>query len=264
MPIIGWYCNKCRSRVPLDHWADGGTCDAVHPDYAAAVLADSQKVRQPGIHVTSVLGCPRKAAMEGGADVYADPLTYNAILGGTAWHGLMAGAGPDDLCEVEVWGAVGGVQLVGKVDRLHPPAGISDWKVTSEWAEKWLSKPKDEGGGIKGEHLAQLSLYAELVEQTLGWRPVEGTVWYRTHKAILPFTEQLWGLSTVLDFHPLGGDYSVAELIEQAAMPDEWGTNDVWRDMPLAGESQSYGQKSACDYCAVRETCWQQSKGAPF
>jgi PD-(D/E)XK nuclease superfamily protein len=258
MPIVGWYCPKCRCRVPLDHWA-GGSCDAVHPDYAAAVLADNRKDRTPGIHVTSVVGCPRKAAMEGTAEVYIDPLVHNSIVGGTAWHGLMAASAVDpSLCEVEVTGTVGGAVLVGRVDRLHSPAAISDWKVTSEWAEKWLMKPKAEGGGMKGEHLAQLSLYAELVEQTFGWRPMTGTVWYRTHKTHLPFTERLWDLTTVLDFHPLGGEFSVSELIQQAASGVEW------QQLPLAGESMAYGQKSACDYCSMREPCWAQAKGAPF
>jgi hypothetical protein len=260
MPITGWYCNKCRARVPLDHWADGA-CDAVHADFAAAVLVDSHRDRGAGVHVTGVIGCPRKSAMEATAEVYIDPLTCNSILGGTAWHGLMAASGEPGLCEVEVRGAVAGVQLVGRVDRLHPPLAISDWKVTSEWAEKWLNKPKDEGGGMKGEHLAQLSLYAELVEQSLGWRPVTGTVWYRTHKAMVRFTEVLWPLDEVLDFHPLGGEYSVAELIAQAAAGIEHGH---WRDLPLAGESMAYGQKSACDYCSMREPCWTQAKSAPF
>lgn len=257
--IVGWYCIKCRANVPLGHFE---SCDAVHPDFAAAVLADSRRNRGTGIHVTSVLGCPRKAAMESVAHVHVDPLSYNAMLGGTAWHSLMeAAASRPDLCEVEVRGAVGGVGLVGKVDQLHPPTAISDWKTTSEWAEKWLSKPKAEGGGMKPEHLAQLSLYAELVEQSLGWRPTRGKVWYRTHKTMLPFIEELWDLETVLSFHPLGGNYSISELITQAAMAAEHGH---WQEMPTAGESMAYGQKSACDYCSMREPCWSQSKGAPF
>lgn len=262
--IVGFYCQKCRSRVALDHWESA--CDAAHPDFAAAVLADSRRERQLGIHVTSIIGCPRKAAMESSAAVYIDPLTYNSLLGGTAWHGLMeAASSRPDLCEVEVRGVVGGVGLVGKVDRLHPPTTISDWKVTSEWAEKWLNKPKDEGGGMKAEHLAQMSLYAELVEQALGWRPAIGRVWYRTHKNHLPFDEPLWSLDQVLAFHPLDGDYSVAELISQAAWSADCGTTpECWQELPLAGESQKYGTKLACDYCAMKEPCWQQAKGAPF
>jgi hypothetical protein len=171
---------------------------------------------------------------------------------------MESGSSRPELCEVEVRGTVGGVQLVGKVDRLHPPTAISDWKVTSEWAEKWLSKPKGEGGGAKAEHVAQMSLYAELVEQSLGWRPVRGTVWYRTHKTHLSFTEKLWSLGETLDFHPLDGDYSIGELIQQA------GSGIGWAELPLAGESQKYGTKLACDYCSMKEPCWQQSKGAPF
>lgn len=256
MPIVGFYCPACRMRVPLDHYE---TCGAVHPDFAAAVVADSKRERAAGIHVTTVIGCPRRAALEESAELYVNPLTYNAVLGGTAWHSLMETASTrPDLCEVEVWGVVEGVELVGKIDRLHPPTAISDWKTTSEWAEKWLNKPVGEGGGMKAEHRAQLSLYAELVEQSQGWRPTHGVVWYRTHKNIPHFAEPLWSLAETLAFHPLGGEYSVGELIEQAA------AGLSWQELPLAGESQAYGTKSACDYCAVKDLCWAQGKGAPF
>lgn len=249
--LIGWYCQKCRANVPLDHYE---TCQAVHPDYAAAVLADSRKDRSDGIHVTSALGCPRKSAIEQSAEIYIDPLSYNAMLGGTAWHGLMEAASMrPDLCEVDVAGTIGGVPLVGRVDRLHPPATISDWKTTSEWAEKWLKQD-----GAKREHIAQLSLYAELVEQTLGWRPTHGVIWYRTHKSMLPFGEPLWRLEQTLAFKPLGGDYSVGGLIAQLA------SKTTWQDLPMVGETQKYGNKLACDYCSVRDVCYTQSKGAPF
>lgn len=242
--------------MPLNHFEQ---CAAVHPDFAAAILADSRKDRAEGAHVTSIIGCPRKAAIEQLVDVHVDPLGYNAILGGTAWHKLMEGASNQpELCEVRVQGVINGVALSGVVDRLHPPTAISDWKVTSEWAEKWLNKPKGEGGGMKAEHLAQLSLYGELVHQSFGWRPTHGIVNYRTHKAMLPFAEPLWDLPTVLDFQPLSGEYTVAELIEQA------GKGQQWFELPMVGETQKYGSKSACDYCSVREVCWQQGKGAPF
>lgn len=238
-------------RVPLGHYE---TCDHVHPDFASAVVADSKRDRAQGVHVTAVLGCPRRSAMEG-AEVYANPLDYNAVLGGTAWHQLIAAASSrPELCEVEVRGQVLGVDLVGVVDRLHPPTGISDWKTTSDWSAKWLKQD----GAMKREHLAQISLYAELVEQTQGWRPSHGVIWYRMQKEILHFAEALWSLDQVLEFHPLDGDYSVGELIKQA------GESNAWQEMPLAGESQKYGTKIACDYCSMRELCWTQAKSAPF
>lgn len=267
--IKGWYCQKCKANVPLDHFDQ---CGAVHPDFAAAVLADSQKDRGNGlaVHVTTALGCPRRAAIEQQANVYIDPLGSNAILGGTGWHKLMqqSSRSPEH-CEVEVSGVVGGIPLVGRVDRLHPPTAISDWKTTSDWAEKWLKKPKAEGGGMKSEHLAQLSLYGELVEQSLGWRPSHGTVWYRMQKEIVHFTEELWPLEQALEFHPLGGDYSVSQLLSQMDRFVKWQQSQgalrcEWYELPLAGESQKYGSKTACDYCSVRETCWTQAKGAPF
>lgn len=257
MPIIGWWCVKCRSRVPLDHYE--GACSSVHPDFAAAVLADSRKVRVAGTHVTNALGCPRRGAMESEANLYVNPLEHNAMLGGTGWHQLMRqSSNHPDLCEVEVIGVVNGVKLTGTIDRLHPPTAISDWKTTSDWAAKYLAKPKAEGGGMKPDHLAQMSLYAELVEQQLGWRPTYGIAWYRMQKEILPFAETLWPLAQVLNYKPVSGEYTVVELLEQLS------GRTKWEQLPLVGETQKYGTKLACDYCSVRELCWSQSKGAPF
>lgn len=265
MPIIGWYCVKCRSNVPLNHFE---SCEAVHPDYAATVLADSRRDRTTGVHVTSALSCPRRSAIEAQVGYHTDPLSHNAMVGGTAWHALVA-QNNAELCEVEVGGVIGGVVVAGTVDRLRPPAAIDDWKVTSEWAEKWLMKPVSEGGGAKPEHIAQLSLYAELVEQTFGWRPQTGTLWYRTHKRIMPFTVTLWDLKTVLAFKPLAGEWSVAELVNQLDRLNKHqaGTGAIrceWYELPLVGETQRYGAKSACDYCAVRDVCFTAAKGAPF
>lgn len=257
MPIIGWWCAKCRSRVPLDHYE--GACASVHPDFAAAVLADSRKSRVEGIHVTQLLGCPRRGAIEVQADLYVDPLGYNAMLGGTAWHKLMeAATNKPELCEVDVEGVIEGVRIVGTVDRLHPPTAISDWKTTSDFAGKWLMKPKAEGGGMKDDHLAQMSLYAELVEQTQHWRPTHGIAWYRTQKEMLPFAEALWPLGKVLDYKPVSGECAVGELLEQLK------SDSHWTELPMVGETQKYGTKLACDYCSVRDLCWSQAKGAPF
>lgn len=257
MPIIGWWCNKCRSRVALDHYEKD--CASVHPDFAAAVYADNQRQRAEGIHVTQLLGCPRRGAIETQAGLYVDPLAYSAMLGGTAWHKLMeTHSRHPHLCEVDVAGVINGVRVVGTIDRLHPPTAISDWKTTSDFAGKWLNKPKAEGGGMKDDHLAQMSLYAELVEQQLGWRPTHGIAWYKMQKEMLPFAEELWPLGRVLDYKPVSGEYAVGELLEQVA--GEW----PWEELPLVGETQKYGNKLACDYCAVRELCWSQSKGAPF
>lgn len=257
MPIIGWWCAKCRSRVALDHYE--GACASVHPDFAAAVLADSRRVRTEGIHVTNILGCPRRGLIESQANLYVDPLGYNAMMGGTGWHRLMQqSSNRPELCEVDVEGVIQGIRVVGTIDRLHPPTAISDWKTTSDFAGKWLAKPKAEGGGMKPDHLAQMSLYAELVEQTQGWRPTHGIAWYRMQKEMLPFAEKLWDLPTVLDYKPVGGEYSVAELLGQLS------NGARWEDLPMVGETQKYGTKLACDYCSVRDLCWGQAKGAPF
>lgn len=263
MPIIGWFCKHCRANVPLDHYDH---CNSVHPDYAAAILGDSSEKHREGVYLTSGLGCPRKGAIEKVVGSYVDPLGYNAMLGGAAWHKLMEKyTKQPELVEVPVAGLLGGIQVVGRVDRLRPPVWVEDWKVGNDFAEKYV---KD---GPKAEVVAQLSVYAELVEQTLGWRPTKGRIWNRFHgKGILPVAVELWPIDQALGFRPFGGDYSVGELLRQGDHFLQWlaGTTPLrceWQDMPLAGETQKFGgSKTMCDYCSVREVCYTQAYKAPF
>lgn len=146
--ITAWRCPICEAVVPLDHYAVSSCGLKVPADYVAAILLDNQKQRTDGIHVTQILGCPRRTAIEKSVDVAVDPLAYNAMLGGSAWHQLMeASSDYPDLCEVDVAGTINGVRIVGTIDRLHPPTAISDWKTTSDWAEKWLKQDVAQGGG---------------------------------------------------------------------------------------------------------------------
>jgi len=259
MPIAKWICPVHR-EVPLDHFelTECGLTQ-VHPDYCAAILRDDDT--REGLHVTDALGCPRKAAIQKSEPYALDPLSMNPAETGKAWHGHMEKAATeaarDHLVEVEVSGTIAGLKVTGRVDRLHPEAkAILDHKHQNDFASKYAAE------GAKPAHTAQLSLYAELVEQTFGWRPAFGIVWYHWSgsgaKAMKAIRVELMSLQEALAHHPYDCEFSVAQLLGQAA------SGKRWQDLPLAGETITFGKKTNCDYCPVAAICKKEALGAPF
>lgn len=268
MPIARWYCQSCQAEVPLDHFATtlcGET--TVHPDYAAAILwdRDSQHVKG-AVRVTHGLGCPRRAVIEHVEDFAVDPLDVNAMLTGTAWHALMEQGSlerlrgwPSRESEVEVKGVLAGVEVRGKSDRLTATL-VEDHKNINDDKAKYVRKD-----GVKAEHVAQLSIYAELAEQSGRPRPTKGIIWHHTSKAgkdaLIPIAVKLMSVDEILEFKPHSGEYTVAELYKQA---DEGLKTGDWKSMPLAGKSMSFGPHSMCNYCTVRAICTEAETGAPW
>lgn len=262
MPITGWVCQACGGRdVALDHFANTKCgLDSVHPSYAAAVLDHERKhyARGSGVaEVSNGLGCPRESAIMATESVSIDPLKNNAAIGGTAWHGLIEGYPEGGQVEHVVRGWIDGVPVQGKIDRLRRPV-IEDWKTKTDWKARSIAKD-----GAEPDHVAQLSLYAELVEQQDKWRPMVGIIWYRFHASgIKPITVRLWSITETLDYRPAKGRYSVRELLHQT--DDFLGGRTTWQDLPLVGEHLTYGDKSKCDYCPVFRTCQTAARGAAF
>lgn len=265
MPISAWICPHCGGRErPLDHFASTTCGELIHPDYAAAVLKDRSSQYVSGVvRVSHGLGCPRKAAIEYAESYAINPLKSNAPLTGVAWHNLMEAAGPVEKCEVRVSGEISGIPLQGKIDRIRAlPSGefvLEDWKHGSDRAtsERKSSPPKE-------RDVIQLSVYAELTQQTFGERPVRGIIWGHgsTEGAIVPQPVKLLPIDEVLAKQPFEGDHSVIELYAQA---DEVFREDAhWSRLPLAGASMKLGNRTACDYCDVRTLCTAADRGAPF
>jgi hypothetical protein len=266
MPIVRWICRECGGReVPLSHFSDSPCGERVHPDFASAILRDREGQYVSGaVRVSHGLGCPRKAAIEEAVDFAVDPLELNAMLTGTAWHAFVEAAGPQDMVEVEVGGTIHSVRLNGKMDRLrHLSDGqwaIEDWKHVNDFGVKYIKE------GPKKEHVVQTSIYAELVEQSGRPRPTVGLIWYHSSQggaaALTPHKFQLLPLHEALDHRPYECEFTVLELLKQAASHYEDGLR--WDELPLAGRSITFGGKNACGYCSVRSICDEADKGAPF
>lgn len=262
MPITKWRCPNHLEPQELDHFAVSSCGDVIHPDYAAAVLADDRGHEPSGkVAVGGGLGCPRARVIQRVESLTVDPLAYNSLLTGKAWHNVMEAAGSPDLCEVEIGGKILGLEMIGVIDRVRfMPDGatvLDDHKHTNEWTFKRL--PAEEA---KTEHVIQLSLYAELYRQTFPDQPASyGRLWY--HATVGGFISKrvdFWRLEDCLSYKPYGGQYCVGDLLLQT----QGGLEGNWAMLPLAGESQTFGSKSMCDYCSVRDVCWTQARGAPF
>lgn len=265
MPITKWFCPSCQAEVQLDHFATTKCGETVvHPDYAAAILGDRDSQHVKGaVRVTHGLGCPRRAVLEHVEDYAVDPLDVNAMLTGTAWHAMMERYGRDGTVEVSLRGRIptdsGSVEVAGKCDGLVGET-LFDWKHINDDKAKYVRKD-----GVKAEHVAQLSIYAELAEQSGRQRPTRGIIWHHSSKAgkdaLIPIEVKLMSVDEILEFKPHSGEYTVAELYQQA---DEGFRTQDWHALPLAGKSMSFGPQSMCSYCTVRAICTEANLGAPF
>ncbi len=267
MPIANWICAACGGReVPLSHFAETACGEKVHPDFARAILLDrnSQYV-QRAVRVSHGLGCPRRGAIEESEPYAVDPLELNPAIKGTGWHAFVEAAAPAGMAEIELEGIIGGVKVNGKLDRLRQLSddswAIEDWKTINDFNIKWIKS-----GGAKPEHQVQASIYAELLDQMRKPRPTVGIIWYSSSvggkDALMPFKFDLLPLHEALAVRPYDCEYTVLELLKQAASHYEDGVR--WEELPLAGKSIKFGGKTACDYCNVRSVCWTAAVGAPF
>lgn len=263
MPITAWLCPRCNREVPLDHFATSEcgqtTC---HPDMANAILKGrSEHYAQGVVEVSHALGCVRNYAIQHSEPYSVDPLSMNALETGNAWHSHMErGSADPSNTEVQLKGVIAGVTVVGKTDRLRPPDLIEDHKHKSDFSAKYV---KDEADLT---HMAQLSIYAELCQQQLGWTPKHGIIWYHFsmagEKGIIPKRFRIMPIEAVLELKPHDGQYTVGELLVMAQ--HVFGEGGRWQDLPLAGTTMMFGQRDMCAYCGVRSVCLTQHQSAPF
>lgn len=298
MTIAGWACPYCNNKqAPLDHYATTDCGLKLHPAFAAAVLYDeANDPHGEAMSVTDGLGCPRLRAIENQADVYVDPLAYNAMMGGRAWD-LVVGR-PDTTnyrvdksgliqfwTKVQVKGTIAGMEVTGEIDnvrRLKDKLILSDWKHSNNLRAYWISRD----GGPSAEYKIQTSIYAELYRQMYNEMPTHGEVVYHfsgsggpyaggelkskfSSPALMPFQYAIWPIEECLAYKPYGGQYTVRELYEMAQtvygpVPERQLAAKDWRELPLVGQTMSFGSKEYCDYCQARDLCFTQARGAPF
>jgi hypothetical protein len=261
MPIIGWKCPHCNSQVALNHYEVSECGLLIHPAYAAAILRDEETdPHGDRTTVTSGLSCPRGRAIEAAAAVYVNPLEYNALLLGRAWDAIVAG---DE--KIQLKGEIAGITIEGELDnirRLEVMLILSDWKHSNNFRAKHIKAE----GKPSAEYQIQTSMYAELYFQMHGERPTHGEVVYHFSGAgkevLLPFQYPLWPLDDCLAYKPYSGQTTVRELLQQS---ERFYKGEVgWEQLPAVGMGMSFGTKSYCDYCQVKDTCMTQLRGAPF
>ena len=263
MPLSGWICPGCHREVPLpshkppvanDHF-EGPCGEIVHSDYANAVMKGRQGHEKDvgQVRVSNLIGCPRSYAIQQSENYYTDPLSGNSAETGTAWHSHMETNSVDPSnTEVEVSGTLIGIKVAGKVDRIRNGM-IEDWKHQNDFAKKYLKEPKP-------IHVAQVSLYAELVAQSKGWRPTHGIIWNHFTTGMVPMKFPIMALGDVLAM--VIGSGTVLDNLQEMA---KFAASKIkWAEMRMVGEKIEYGQKTACDYCPVRGICWTEDRKAPF
>jgi hypothetical protein len=286
MPITAWDCPNCHKAVPLDHFAATPCGGTVHPDYAAAVLADRElQAERSGVRVSALTACPRKGAIMHSEDIAVNPLDMLTAMKGTAWHTLMErGAEFTDNpardaavlsdgeigAEISVRGEIAGVPVTGTIDRVRRADGKlvgEDHKTGKDARAVFIRGGKSYGKQIAGqgapaEYRVQLSIYSELYAQQFGRAWDSAAIWWWFSAEAWREPIELMSVEQCLAYKPYDCDFTVAELLQQAHAVHSGAVK--WQDLPLVGRSIKFGTKIGCDYCEVREVCWTEADGAPF
>lgn len=267
MPITELLCSGCGGRkVPLDHFQTT-LCGVriLHPSYVSACLERRGRKHTPGervpVGVTYGLGCPRQAAIQKTEDYAADPSSFNAAQVGTARHRHLESHPAEGAShEQQFYGLIDGVLCTAIVDCVRRQRDIiDDFKHKNDFGRSGLVKAPSP------DHECQLSMGAELIEESIGWRPKQGALHY-LFSAGKPITHvfNLWTLDRVLSYKPLYGKATVQELLHQ--MEDFYTGKKAWKDLPLTGEEQYFtpfvpGKKRAnkCSYCEVKTICFTEA-----
>lgn len=274
MPLTGLVCRSCGgARVPFTHF-ETTTCGltTLDPRYARASV-DHELGRysygSKSVSVTQIINCPRQGAIQSTEDWWLDPLAMNAAYTGVAWGNFLdSGKIIGDWRQVCVKGIIQDVTITGQIDLWRP----SQQLIVDDKNQNDFSRADIEKNGAKPEHVAQISLYAELMRQSLGkirddWdgfvpdvEPKQGRIDYHwsTKDGMKMIPVEFWTLERILEFKPHDGAFTVRENLVNSQKP--------WREQPLTGESIIFSKsgKTLCDGCQVREICHAQAHGATF
>lgn len=285
MTIAGWACPHCTNkRAPLDHYATTDCGLLIHPAYAAAILYDdATDPHGEAMSVTDGLGCPRLRAIENqSAELFVNPLDYNAMLLGHAWDAMVGNADLNVHYGLQGWintpngswfasklklrGTIAGMEITGELDnvrRLSDKLILSDWKHSNNFRSKWIKQE----GGPSMEYKIQTSIYAELYRQMYEEMPTDGEVVYHFSGAgkdvLLPYQYPILAIEECLAYKPYNGQRTVLEiyqLAQQVYGPDA----RLWTDVPTVGMEMSFGTKQFCEYCQAKDMCFSAARGAAF
>lgn len=275
MPIVGWKCIHCNRTVELNHFEVSECGRKLHPDFANAVLhSNDDYYGRNTLTVTDGLGCPRSRALEYDTEVVVNPLDYNPLLIGSAWDAVMEKYAAAGSAKIPLKGEIAGLTVEGEVDRVRRIGDslvIEDHKHANQYQLKWLKKDVEEGRPVKQEYRIQIRLYAELYHQQFGELPTEGILWTHfsgpnsTYSPVLfpiAFDFADLTLDQALAYKPYGGSLTVREILQMADSYHRGQTQPI--ELPLLGVGMSFGTKSMCDYCQVKDACLTAERGSPF
>lgn len=191
-PIVGFDC-PYKGKVTFDFClADAAThtqpCQFTYPILKGMVVGE-QKPRT-GIHVTSLLNCLRKVALDQRHEVYEVPEQMYWRFRGQLSHAIMALAQTDGaVAETTFTRTAGDITIVGTPDVIYPDKGLLvDYKTTA-------MLPKN---GPYAHHALQVNIYRWLVQPY--YRVDRMDIIYLDMKGTARWTAPVMELDEVEDF----------------------------------------------------------------
>ncbi len=235
MPIIGFDC-PFKGKVSFEFClADAAThrqpCQFSYP-ILRGMVRNEQKERD-GIHVTSLLNCLRKVALDQRHQLYVSPeQTYWAFRGQLA-HAIVELAQTDNaVAERTFTREIEGITIVGTPDVIYPDRSLLvDYKTTAMTPKK----------GPYPQHVLQVNIYRWLVQEHFRINRLE--IVYMDMKTTARCNVRLMSLSEVEEFiapraRQLKDALAGGELPPQVGEEGRW---QCWGYCPFSHHSDCWG-----------------------
>lgn len=282
MKIEGFFCQCVGRRVAVDHYSSLSCKNPPMP--IPWILGAIDKEMNDGVHsgnqmsASRLTHCVRAMGIEDNVPSIINVEELDAMTQGTAMHEFMERHAPKGmLVEFEMpapgkpkpvlfEGTEFEVEMRGRLDVLHLNTMVlEDYKTTGEWSQKF----RFERGSADPEWNVQASVYKLLLKKCEGLDIKSAVVWSgarvgKKSKAPAWFRIPIVFMNEeeILDFHPLDGQYSVADMIREykrfvKRLAEGMPAVEAVAMIPKMGEvtNQSKKRYKACDYCTVAGKC---------
>lgn len=257
MPQVGWLDGK-GNVVPFEQALDEartyGTWESMPYEVLFGMHANLTKERPDTISVTQLLGCPRKVYIEGTTDYAVPPQDNYAAFRGMVVHAVLEDAGEGAESETRVERVYRDVTISGQPDNLRLVEvrnGNSKRTLLRDWKSVNKLPMYD---NAYSHHQEQVNLYRWLLG--LDWRLTDLELVYLAMDGVKVIPLKRGGTNRFGRAIPMQiwTDEEVEAFLDKRLMVLAAQRKF---NSPVAYHNVDADDLWACDFCPVRERCYQ-------
>lgn len=257
MPQVGWLTAKgdvVAFQDALDEAMVSGSFEDMPYEVLLGMHRNLTKERPDAISVTQLLGCPRKVYLEGTTDYAVPPADNYAAFRGMVVHAVLEDGGDGASSETRVEREYRGVTISGQPDSLRV-VGVNNRKLLRDWKSVKSLPTYD---NAYSHHQEQVNLYRWLLG--LDWRLTDLEVVYLSMEGVKVIPLKRGGTNRYGRAIPMQvwTDEEVEAFLDQKLMV--LAAQRKYQS-PVAYHNVDVDHLWQCDYCPVRNRCYELAAG---